>query len=137
MVRATPVSVLGLAGLVFCAATATGCASLFGDESKTVITQRGDLRSQTMVRAYSLDGLGLNDAPPQEIQVLMNTIHDLVVTEQWDRSDSAIQVFGMLMTVRTTSENHLLIEDYLERVRRISNQPHYSMMPKSAPVVTQ
>ena len=139
MVRANPVSVLGLLGVIICTAALTGCGTLFGNKSSTVIASRHDVRNQTIVRAYSLDGLGLEDAPPQEIQVLMTTIEDMVVTKQWGRSESAIQVFGTLMTVRTTPDNHLLIEDYIERIRRIANQPHYSMMPKrqTAQPVTQ
>ena len=126
MARATPMSTLAAAGLILSATTLTGCAGMFGSKS-AVITPRNHLAKQTVVRAYNLDGLGLNDAPPQELQVLMTTIQDMVVTDRWERSDSAIQVFGMLMTVRTTPDNHLLIEDYLERVRRITSEPHYSM----------
>ena len=93
----------------------------------TVVSPRRDYSNETMVRVYSLNGLGLKDAPAEEIQAFMETVRDMVVTKDWDRTKSTIQVFGVLCTVRTTPENHLLLEDYLNQVQRVMDGSVYPM----------
>lgn len=110
-------------------ATLTGCQSWTASQDETVVTTRREFTQATMVKVYSLEGIGLKDAPVPEIEAFTKTIRDLVVTNQWDRSDSAIQVFGILMTVRTTPKNHLLIEHYLDQVHQIVTPPRLSMRP--------
>lgn len=87
-----------------------------------VVSQRRDPDTETMVRVYSLRGVGLKDAPAEEVQAFMDTLRSMVVTSQWDRTNSTIQVFGVLMTVRTTPDNHLLIEHYLNQVRQVMGE---------------
>ena len=99
--------------------TVTGCQSLLGHNDETVVTTRREFVQPTVVKVYSLEGIGLKDAPVEEIEAFTKTIRDMVVTKQWERSNSAIQVFGILMTVRTTPQNHLLIEHYLDQVHQI------------------
>lgn len=84
----------------------------------TVISRHQESYPMTMVRVYSLRGVGLNNAPPEDIQAFMDTMRKMVVSNSWEKTSSAIQVFGKMMTVRTTPDNHLVIERYLIDVRR-------------------
>ena len=76
---------------------------------------------------YNLRGVGLNDATPQEIEAFMETMRNLVVTKDWHKTKSSIQVFGSIMTVKTTPKDHLLIESYLNEVRRVMSDPSTMM----------
>ena len=116
--------------LGFCVLAATGCESAPKKSSSDttsantmVISRQQDSSPLTMVRVYSLRGVGLNNAPPQDIQAFMDTMQQMVVSNTWEKTSSSIQVFGRLMTVRTTPENHLVIERYLNDVRRAMQQP--------------
>lgn len=105
--------------------TLSGCQSSMArdmtpEHSESVVTSRYDARDGTTVRVYGLDGLGLKDAPVEEIEAFMATVRDMVVSKEWDRNKSTMKVFGALLTVRTTPENHLLIDDYLSQVRRVA-----------------
>ena len=124
-IRVTGASVAVVA-LMVGAVAMTGCESILGN-SRSVVTKRTDPHDLTIVRAYSLQGVGLREASVDEIEAFMNTIEKLVVSKQWESSRSAFQVFGSLMTIRTTADNHLLIEDYLERVRRVVSEPQYTL----------
>ena len=115
---------------------ASGCESVHkADRSDsrqtdtTVVSRQQNPYAKTMVRVYSLRGVGLKDSPPQEIQAFVDTMHKMVVSKSWDKTSSAVQVFGVLMTVRTTPENHLSIERYLNEVRQVMQKPPLSMGP--------
>lgn len=96
-------------------------------EDTIVVSRRHDPSDETMVRVYSLRGIGLKDAPPEEIRVFMDNMRKMVVSKSWDRTASAVQVFGVLMTIRTTPLNHLRIEQYLTEVRKVMQQQPLSM----------
>lgn len=98
-------------------------------ESTTVVSRNQENHNDTVVRAYSLRGLGLKDAPAEDIQAFMDTLRKMVVSKSWDKTRSTVQVFGVLMTVRTTAENHLMIERYFNEVRQVLQRQPLSMAP--------
>jgi len=121
---------------------ASGCqnvsktTSLDAQPNNTVVISRNrDSYAMTMVKVYSLRGVGLNDAPPEEIQSFMDTMRKMVVSSSWDKTHSAVQVFGVLMTVRTTPENHLVIERYLNEVRQVMQLHQPLSMDTSMPLL--
>lgn len=109
----------------------TGCQGVSRtadtDESTTIVMPRHDFTRETIVRVYNLRGVGLNDATPEEIEMFMETMRNLVVTKDWRKTKSSIQVFGSMMTIKTTPKDHLLIENYLNEVRRVMNDPSLTM----------
>ena len=118
-------------GVGVCGGVLTGCESVSrtadtGDSTKIVMA-RQDYTRETIVRVYNLRGVGLNDASSEEIEAFMSTMRSLVVTKNWKKTKSSIQVFGVMMTVKTTPKDHLLIENYLNEVRRVMNDPTITM----------
>ena len=111
-----------LTGLAAAALLTSGCQYLPMHKpaaaKKTVVTPRADRAADTMVRVYNLKGIGMEHASNEEIEAFTGIIYDLVVSTDWDKTRSDVQVFGTLMTVKTTPDNHLRIEDYLNRVER-------------------
>ena len=117
---------VGLSGVVL-----SGCQGISrtadSRESSTIVVPRHDYAKETLVRVYNLRGIGLNDSTTEDIAAFMETVHELVVTKRWHKTKSSIQIFGALMTVRTTPTNHLLIENYLNEVRRVMKDAALSM----------
>jgi len=107
----------------------TGCQSMFrtadtGESTSTkIVMARQNFAAETIVRVYNLRGVGLNDATSEEIEAFMETMRSMVVTKDWQKTKSSIQVFGVMMTIKTTPKDHLLIENYLNEVRRVMNDP--------------
>lgn len=118
---------LGAAGVPGCESMHKADQSGSKQTDTTVVSRQHDPYAQTMVRVYSLRGIGLKDSPPQEIQAFVDTMHKMVVSKSWNKTGSAVQVFGVLMTIRTTPENHLSIERYLNEVRQVMQKQPLSM----------
>ncbi len=106
-------------GSVGCQMSSQSDASM-KKQNDTVVMGRSEVGESTLVRVYSLNGVGLKDAMPEEVHAFTSTIRDMVVTKEWDRADSRIQVFGLLMSVRTTPDNHMLIDEYLRQIRSLA-----------------
>ena len=127
----TSSAVAWVLGVGVCGGMLTGCQTVSETadtrESTTIVMPRQDFTRETIVRVYNLRGVGLNDAAPEEIEAFMETMRSLVVTNDWRKTKSSIQVFGVMMTVKTTPKDHLLIENYLNEVRRVMSDPTVMM----------
>ena len=123
--------VVWVLGVGLCGGALSGCQGTSrtedSRESTTIVVPRHDYTRETLVRVYNLHGIGLNDSTTEDIEAFMGTVRELVVTKKWHKTKSSIQIFGSLMTVRTTPTNHLLIENYLNEVRRVMKDTTMSM----------
>ena len=68
----------------------------------TVVTPRNESDSMTVVRVYNLKAIGLQHATTEEIEAFTTIICDMVVTKDWKKTRSDVQVFGSMMTVKAT-----------------------------------
>ena len=117
---------LGCAVLMLAEFSIAGCegapkASGVKTPSNTtsIVTPRHEINQRTIVRVYSLRDIGLEDTAEEHIRNFTDTIREVVVTDEWEGTYSSIHVFDVLMTVRTTRENHHLIQEYLEQISGI------------------
>ena len=85
---------------------------------RTVVTPQLMGHKGTVVSVYNLKNIGMEHASADEIEAFTGVIYDLVVTDELDKSESDVQVFGTIMTIKTNPVNHLRIEDYLNQVER-------------------
>ena len=117
---------LGCAVLMLAGFSIAGCegapkASAVKTPSDTtnIVTPRREIDRRNVVRVYSLHDVGLEDVAEENIREFTDTIRSVVVTDNWEDTHSSIHVFDVLMTIRTTRENHHLIQEYMEQVRGI------------------
>lgn len=117
---------MGCAVLMLAGISITGCEgptkpSAVKTPSGTIriVTPRREIDRRNVVRVYSLRDVGLKDADEEIIRDFTETIRRVVVTDNWKDTHSSIHVFDVLMTIRTTRENHHLIQEYMEQVSGI------------------